>query len=287
MAENLKAIRRRIRSVEATQKITSAMKMVAAAKLRRAQSRAEAGRPYSESIRSVLAALAAASGHTGNPLLQRRPVKRLGYVLLTGDRGLAGPFNTAVVRTLTADHMNHPEGKDPLLMIVGRKGVEHFRRRPYEIRETYVNVGDAPTYALAAEIGRAAVALYLSGEVDEVRMVYTRFVTAMTQRPVVETLIPITPPETGPGTLSTSYLFEPDEESVLGLLLPTYVASLLFGAILESKASEQGARMTAMDSATRAAGDLIKSLLLRRNRARQAAITREIAEIVGGAAALE
>lgn len=287
MAENLKAIRRRIRSVEATQKITSAMKMVAAAKLRRAQSRAEAGRPYSESIRGVLAALAAASGHTGNPLLQRRPVKRLGYVLLTGDRGLAGPFNTAVVRTLTADHMNHPEGKDPLLMIVGRKGVEHFRRRPYEIRETYVNVGDAPTYALAAEIGRAAVALYLSGEVDEVRMVYTRFVTAMTQRPVVETLIPITPPEKGAGTPSTSYLFEPDEESVLGLLLPTYVASLLFGAILESKASEQGARMTAMDSATRAAGDLIKSLLLRRNRARQAAITREIAEIVGGAAALE
>ena len=287
MAENLKEIRRRIRSVEATQKITSAMKMVAAAKLRRAQTRAEAGRPYSDAIRDVLRTLASQSGHASSPLLERREVRRVGYVVITGDRGLSGPYNSSVIRALHAD-----EGQGgvaaPQLVIVGRKGVDHFRRRSYDIRTTFVNIGDTPGYALASEIGKVAVDAFVEAEVDEVRLVYTRFVTAMTQRPVVDTLLPISPPEAlEEETTGSAYLFEPDEESVLDLLLPTYVGSLVYAALLESKASEQGARMTAMDSATRNAGDLIRSLVLLRNRARQAAITKEIAEIVGGAAALE
>lgn len=289
MADNLRDIRRRIKSNESTQKITQAMKLVASVRLRKAQDRAQAARPYAESIRQVLTEVASKSANLPNPLLQSREVHRVAYVVLTSDRGLCGPFNTQVLRRFQMDQAESPQRKNPLIFVVGRKGRDYLRRRNYEIGHAYTAVGDEPGYALASLLSDAVVKAYLDGTVDEVRLVYAQFVTAMTNRPVGETLLPLAPPTTsekadGPKSL---YLFEPDEETVLDALLPQYLTSLIFRALLESKASEFGAKMTAMDSATRAARDLIKDLVLLRNRARQAAITKELAEIVGGAAALE
>lgn len=289
MADNLRDIRRRIKSNESTQKITQAMKLVASVRLRKAQERAHAARPYAESIRQVLTEVVSKSVNLPNPLLQSREVRRVGYVVLTSDRGLCGPFNTQVLRRFQLDQAESAQRQNPLIFVVGRKGRDYLRRRHYEIGGEYTAVGDEPGYALASSLSEAVVKAYLDGSVDEVRLVYAQFVTAMTNRPVGETLLPLAPPTPsekaqGPKAL---YLFEPDEVTVLDALLPQYLTSLIFRALLESKASEFGAKMTAMDSATRAARDLIKDLVLLRNRARQAAITKELAEIVGGAAALE
>jgi len=285
MPENLKAIRRRIRSVESTKKITQAMRMVAAAKLRRAQERAEGGQPYAEELRHIMANVAGASGVVLNPLFETRAVERVAYIVVTGDRGLSGPFNSGVTRAVGQD-MAADEVRAPLMVIVGRKGLDFFRRRHFDIANSFTMIGDDPAYELAATIAQDVIARFVKGEVDEVRLVYSHFVNAMSSRAIVERLIPIVPPE-GRAGREVPYLLEPDEDEVLNVLVPQYVASIIFSALLDSKASEQGARMTAMESATKAAGDLITHLVLLRNRARQAAITREIAEIVGGAAALE
>ncbi len=281
MPQGLRDIRRRIRSVESTRKITQAMKMVAAAKLRRAQESAEASRPYAERIEDALRSVAADASAGRMPLLRPRPVQRIGYVVVTGDRGLSGPYNANILRRLQQDS---GDGSGATFFAVGRKGRDYLRRRGREIAKEYVGIGDYPRYLQAQAIGEDIVAAFTKGEVDEVRLVYAQFVTAMTQNPTVQVLLPLRAPE---GKAARQYIYEPDAETVLETLVPHYLYALLYRALLEAKASEWGARMTAMDSATRNSEELIKSLVLRLNRLRQAAITNEIAEIVGGANALQ
>ncbi len=282
MPQGLRDIRRRIRSVESTRKITQAMKMVAAAKLRRAQESAEASRPYAERIEDALRSVAADASAGRMPLLRARPVQRIGYVVVTGDRGLSGPYNANVLRRLQQELAGG--GGEATFFAVGRKGRDYLRRRGHTLTKEYIGIGDYPRYTQAQAIGEDIVAAFTKGEVDEVRLVYAQFVTVMTQNPSVQVLLPLKPPE---GKAARQYIYEPDAESVLDKLVPHYLYALLYRSLLEAKASEWGARMTAMDSATRNSEDLIKGLVLRLNRLRQAAITNEIAEIVGGANALQ
>lgn len=285
MPSGLREIRRRIRSVENTQKITTAMKMVAAAKLRRAEAQAESARPYAESIGEVLRAVAQRAGDARDPLLAAREVHKIGYVVVTADRGLCGPYNAAIVRHTIANIRESQ--KEAAILAVGRKGRDVLRRSRFPIIEEFINLGDKPDFVQASAIGEAAVRRFLAGDLDEVRLVYAHYVSAMSQRPTVEVLLPLKQPaEQGPEG-GANYLFEPDAESVLKSLVPQYIESVIYRALLEGKASEHGARMTAMDAASKNSGDLIKELVLMLNRARQAAVTKEISEIVGGAEALK
>lgn len=281
MPQGLRDIRRRIKGIESTRKITQAMKMVAAARLRKSQERAHAARPYAERITDALRSVAQDPSAKREALLKTRPVHRVGYVVITGDRGLSGPYNTNVLRRLTHDAANVEAA---VFFPVGRKGRDYLRRRGREIAKEYVGIGDEPRYLQAQTIGEDIIQAFLDGELDEVRLVYAQFVTVLTQRPTVEVLLPLSPPE---GKASAMYIYEPDAPAVLAELVPHYIYALLYRALLESKASEWGARMAAMDSATKNSEELIRRYVLQRNRLRQAAITREIAEIVGGAAALE
>lgn len=287
-ALGIQALKRRIRSVENTAQITRAMKLVAGAKLRRAQERAERSRRYFDTIRDVMGRAAQSAGSmTKSPLFEEREVEREGFVVVSSDRGLAGPFNANVLRR-TADLMRKTP-KSSTVFAVGRKARDAYRRRAVPIYGEFVNLGDDPHYFQAKAIADTIIARYLAGDVDRVTLVYTEFVNAMVQRPKAVTLIPMSPDnlKTEGAASDAQYLFEPDAETVLADLVPRYVEVLLYGALLESKASEHGARMTAMDSATKNSEELLRSMTLTRNRLRQAAITREIAELVGGAAALE
>lgn len=276
-------IRRRIRSVSNMQQITKAMKMVAAAKLRRAQEKVIASRPYAKQIQDVLARLVQVQSEISHPLLEQRPVKRIGYILITSDRGLCGGFNANLIR-LTRGILEEQKEAETGLVAVGRKGNDYFGRRSAEIISRFTGLGDNPDFGQARKIAGEIIGLYTSGEVDEVYLVYSKFVSVLTQEPTVAKILPIEPSEEEtPG----EYIFEPSPVEMLEQLLPTYLESQIFSALLESKASEMGARMTAMDSATENAKEMIDKLTLAMNRARQAAITKEISEIVGGAAALE
>ncbi|MGC8488979.1 MAG: ATP synthase F1 subunit gamma [Clostridia bacterium] len=289
-ALGLQALKRRIRSVENTAQITRAMKLVAGAKLRRAQERAERSRRYFITIRETMARAAQSAGAlTKSPLFEERPLTREAFVVVSSDRGLAGPFNANVMR-LTADLMRRSEGAASVFA-VGRKARDAYRRRGVPVLGEFINLGDDPHYFQAKAIADTIIAHYLGGEVDRVTLVYTEFVNAMVQRPKAVTLIPMSSEnlkiEAAQAGDDAQYLFEPDPETVLADLVPRYVEVLLYGALLESKASEHGARMTAMDAATKNSEELLRTMTLTRNRLRQAAITREIAELVGGAAALE
>lgn len=277
-------IRRRITSVKNTQQITKAMKMVAAAKLRRAQEAVTSARPFALKIREVLSRVAAASGGASHPLLEVREVKKTAYVVITADRGLCGGFNANVLRR-AATEVKDRNTSD--VVAVGRKSRDFFRRRGFELAASYVGLGENIQFHQAKEIARFVMDKYVAGDFDEVYLVFSEFVNVLTQRPVTVKLLPVeTPAEESKGP-KVEYIYEPNAEAVLSELLPTYVESTVFRAMLEAKAGEQGARMTAMDSATKNAKDMINKLTLSLNRARQAAITKEISEIVGGAAALE
>ena len=281
MPQGLRDIRRRIRSVENTRKITQAMKMVAAAKLRRAQESAQAARPYAERIEDALRSVSQDASASRMPLLRPRHVQKVGYVVITGDRGLSGPFNASILRRLQQEIR---QGGETAFFAVGRKGRDYLRHRGHSIAKEYIGIGDYPRYYQAQALGEDIVQAFLSGEVDEVRLVYGQFVSVMTQRPVVQQLLPVERPSGGGGR---QYIYEPDADAVLQELVPHYLYAQIYRALLESKASEWGARMTAMDSATRNSEELIRNLVLLLNRLRQAAITNEIAEIVGGANALQ
>ncbi len=283
MAENLKAIRRRIKSVESTRKMTQAMKLVSAAKLRRAQERASLARPYAQALRDVLEELAKSASGLHHPLMTERPVHRRGYIVLTSDRGLCGPYNSGVMRLVEGQR----QGAEAVLVAVGKKGRDIFRRRQDEILAEFTPIGDNPDYLLAEAIGQSATDAFLAGTVDQVELVWAASVSSVLSRPKAQRLLPVIPPQTETTTSHVPPLFEPDEDRVLAGLLPAYVNGVIYSALVDAKAAEHAARMLAMDNATRNAGDLIRSLVLLRNRARQAAITSEIAEIVGGAAALE
>lgn len=275
-------IRRRIRSVRNMQQITKAMKMVSAAKLRKAQQKLNAARPYAHQLQGVLERLAQVPVDTIHPLLIKRPVQKVVYVVITSDRGLCGGYNANLIRKTAGLIAETPQ--DVKLVTVGRKGRDFFRRGKIEFLAEYVALGDEPSYNQAKEIAQEVVRIYEQGEADEVYVMYTEFVSAINSRPTQIKLLPIEKPE---GKQSKQYIFEPSPDEILASLLPKYVETQIFRSILEGKASEQGARMSAMNSATDNAKDMIDRLSLAMNRARQAAITKEISEIVGGAAALD
>lgn len=275
-------IRRRIRSVRNMQQITKAMKMVSAAKLRKAQLKLNAARPYARQLQGVLERLAQAPVDVVHPLLRKRPVQKVVYVLITSDRGLCGGYNANLIRKTSG--LIAETQQEVKLVTVGRKGRDFFRRGKIEFLAEFTGLGDDPTYNQAKEVAQEVVRLYEQGDADEVYILYTEFVTAMTQKPSQIKLLPIEQPE---GKQGKQYIFEPSAGEILNNLLPKYVETQIFRTILEGKASEQGARMTAMSSATDNAKDMIDKLSLAMNRARQAAITTEISEIVSGAASLE
>jgi len=280
-------IRRRIRSVKNTQQITKAMKMVAAAKLRRAQEAAIAARPYAVKLTEVLGRVANAAGDVSHPLLEVRDGKKVAYIVITADRGLCGGFNSNTIRYAVRELKNID---NPSIIAVGRKARDYFKRLDnVQIAASYVGLGEYVHFGQAQEIAKFVIEKYTEGEFDSVYLVFSEFINTLTQRPTKQKLLPVEPPKQKQEKegVSATYTFEPSPEVVLSELLPKYIEVSLYRAILESKAGEQGARMTAMDSATSNAKEMIDKLTLSLNRARQAAITKELAEIVGGAAALE
>jgi F-type H+-transporting ATPase subunit gamma len=289
-------IRRRIRSVGNTRKITRAMELVAAAKLRRAQARIESMRPYADRMLELMAGTARASASVrGLPLLQRHDEENaVAIVPLTGDRGLAGAFNSQILRrALATERELRSEGKQVHWIGVGRKGVGSLRFRRFELSGEFTGFTDQPKYFDAQAIAHRVAELYTNGEVDRVIVVYNQFESALTQRVTVQEILPLSEDlletdeeERREDAARGDFIFEPEPEEILARLLPVYVETLLYRALLESAASEHGARMTAMRNASKNAGELIDSLTLAMNRARQAEITQEILEVVAGADAL-
>ena len=286
-------IKRRVRSVQNTRKITRAMELVAAAKLRRAQTRIEAMRPYAERMQELTAGVARASTSLrGLPLLQRRDVRKAAILPLTGDRGLAGAFNAQVLReAFTIERRLREESVEPHWVVAGKKGASTLRFRRYEVGQAWTGFSDSPRYADAQAIAHYIAELYAEQEVDRVVVIYNHFESALTQRVVAQEVLPIPESllegdEDRSQALLGDFIYEPEPEQILERLLPVYVETELYRALLESAASEQGARMTAMRNASKNAGELIDSLTLQMNRARQAEITQEILEVVAGADAL-
>src|SRR5688572_317488 len=288
-------LKRRIQSVRNTRKITRAMELVAAAKLRRAELRIRALRPYAETMNELIAGVGRASTSVRLPLLeQRESVETVAIVPLTGDRGLAGAFNAQILRRAFAlERSLVAEGKDVRWVAVGKRGRSTlvFRRR--ELAGEYLGFTDQPAYADAQAIAHRVSELFTEGEVDRVTLVYNTYISALTQRVTEQDVLPISPDiletdeeERAADTLRGDFIFEPEPEEIMQRLLPVYVETQIYRALLESTASEQGARMTAMRNASKNAGELIDTLTLRMNRARQAEITQEILEVVGGAEAL-
>jgi F-type H+-transporting ATPase subunit gamma len=283
----LRDIRRRITSIQNTQQITKAMKMVAAAKLRRAQEGIIEARPYALKLREVLGSLSLRTDPRAHPLLVRREVRRVELMVVSSDRGLCGGFNQNVFRT-TERFVRENQGMYDAVMlsIVGRKALEYFSRRDYTVRKNYVNILGRLTYETASTMAGEVIESYTTGVFDEIYLVYNEFRSAISQRPALVKLLPIDPIPVEPGYVVTSYIYEPSEEGILETLIPRYVEYQMFRAFLESQAGEHGARMTAMDSATNNAREMLEKLTLNYNRARQAAITKELMDIIGGAEAL-
>jgi F-type H+-transporting ATPase subunit gamma len=289
-------IKRRIRSVRNTRKITRAMELVAAAKLKRAQARIEDMRPYADRMLELMAGTARASSSVrGLPLLQKREAEQnVAIVPLTGDRGLAGAFNSQILRrALALDRELRREGKNVRWVGVGRRGVGSLRFRRLELSGEFVGFTDQPRYADAQAIAHRVAELYTNEEVDRVVIVYNQFESALVQKVTVQDVLPLSEnllqtddEERADDAMRGDFIFEPEPEQILERLLPVYVETELYRALLESAASEHGARMTAMRNASKNAEELIDSLTLAMNRARQAEITQEILEVVAGADAL-
>ncbi|HSD11353.1 MAG TPA: ATP synthase F1 subunit gamma [Candidatus Binatia bacterium] len=284
---SLKAIRKRIASVRNTQKITKAMKMVSAAKLRRAQEAAVSARPYAQKLSELLQSVAGEVTDEAHPLL--RPVEseaRVHLVIMTSDRGLCGAYNAALLRQAEA-YVRRQAGRDVSLTVVGRKGVEFFRRRSVPIADRHVHI-PGPSIGLAREIATKVGTEFADGRTDRVDLLYSAFRSALSQVPTLETLLPIAiEARADDASPAPEHLMEPDRMALLHRLLPQFVGVRIYHALLEAVASEHGARMTAMDSATSNAAKMIFTLTLAMNRARQAAITKELMEIVSGAEALK
>jgi F-type H+-transporting ATPase subunit gamma len=286
-----RALRRRIKSIQSTKKITRAMELIAASRIVRAQQRVLAARPYIEQLTAVIANLARAGAGLSHPLLETRErVSTVGFVVITADRGLCGGYNANMQRaTERAIAREQAAGRDYRLIAVGRKGNNFFRYRRYRIDGSFSGFSEMPTYEDARAIAGRVMELYSSGEVDQVQLVYTRFLSLGSQRATERQFIPLDPDaivETAQrkeGGTTDAYEFEPSPDEILAELLPRYVEARLFGALLEAAASEQVARQRAMKAATDNANELIKSLNRIANRARQETITTEIMEIVGGA----
>ena len=273
-----KEIKNRIRSMESTRQITKAMEMVAASKLRRAQAQVLSSRPYFETLYSTISDIVETTQDFESPYLTKRPVRRTLYVVIAGDRGLAGGYNNNILKLCYAEM----EGKNAVVLPIGRKAVEFFQARGTElwsrdyVQAEQMSVGDC--FSVAKQLCKA----YRSGEVDEIIVGFTNFVSVLSQTPETLQMLPLPRQETGKPIRNCEILYEPDPQSVFEAIIPEYLGGILYGALCESRAAEQAARRTAMDSATQNADEMIGQLSLKFNRARQAAITQEITEIVAG-----
>jgi len=285
---NLKEIKRRIQSVKNTQQITKAMKLVAASKLRKAQEAILDARPYAIKMMDVINHLAARCNSDLHPLLDDREGKRTLLLIITSDKGLCGGFNGSIIRK-TAQYLKDNDQNENSLIVAGKKGNDIFSNRPVTIVEDLVGWTKDFDYLKAQAIGGNLATMFSENKIDKVLVVYNEFKSVMQQEVVVEQLLPVVPEkvEQGKDSVAMDYIYEPDEETILNVLLKRYIADVVYRAFLESSASEHGARMTAMDSASRNAGEMIDGLTLTYNKARQAYITKELIEIVNGAEALK
>jgi F-type H+-transporting ATPase subunit gamma len=291
---SLKAIRKRIASVKNTRKITRAMKLVAAAKLRRAQDSIVAARPYSQAIASVVSELSGVAGKEAHPLFEERELKRAAVIAISADRGLAGAFNTNVIKAVERYAANELSNvQEVTLRIIGKKANQHFTRRNARVASYEPLPIGANALTVARETANRAIADFVDGKVDRVFLVYNEFINAGTQRVEVHQVLPVIPEKTDKAddphasTYSPDYTYEPSKEALLTRLVPLYVQIQIYRAVLESIAAFFGAQMMAMESATKNAGEMINRYTLQYNRARQAAITKELLEIIGGAEALK
>lgn len=290
---SLKEIRAKVTSIKSTQKITRAMQMVAASKMRRAQERMQVGRPYADSMHRVVSHLVRASSDYKHPYMINRPVKRVGFIVVTSDRGLAGGLNINLFKQLTKKvQQYHAQSVEVEFAVIGSKGVGFFKSFGGKVTSAITDYGDNPSYTKLSGTVHSVLDDYLNGKLDRIYLAYNQFINAMTQKPTISQLVPL--PE---GTLDTNesgiqselswdYVYEPNSQILVDALMSRYIESIVYQAVMENIASEQSARMVAMKAATDNAGNLINDLQLIYNKLRQAAITREISEIVGGAAAV-
>jgi F-type H+-transporting ATPase subunit gamma len=284
----LRHIRRRIKSVESTMKITRAMELIAASRIAKAQQRVASAQPYTRKMEEVIRNVAAASGGASHPLLEARPVTATGVLVLTSDRGLAGAYNTNVLRMAEARLIEMKRaGTDLRLFVVGKKAQSYFRYRGYQVERAFLGVTDTPGYGDARAIANVIMNEYAETKVDSVEVFTTLYVSALTQQATSRRLLPIEPPEKMDDIATpVGYDYEPSAEAILSRLLPRYVEASVFGYLLDASASEHAARRRAMKAATENAEELTRLLSREANQARQAEITTEISEIVGGAEAL-
>lgn len=284
---SLREIKTKITSTKKTSQITKAMEMVSASKLNRAEQNAKAFVPYMEKIQEVVSSIASGSKGINHPMMTARPVKRTGYIVITSDRGLAGAYNSNVLRAVSKEIQDRHklDSSQYAIVVIGRAGRDYLKRRGFNIIDQITGLSDQPVFADIKEIASRAVSLFADGAYDELYIYYNHYVSKIQQEVASTKVLPLT--DVASDKPTTAYEFEPSEEDILKVLLPQYAESLIYGALLDGKASEHAARMTAMKNATDNAKDVIDTLTLSYNRARQAAITQEITEIVGGAAALE
>ncbi|MGG0185044.1 ATP synthase F1 subunit gamma [Bacillus rhizoplanae] len=283
---SLRDIKAKINSTKKTSQITKAMQMVSASKLNRAEQNAKSFVPYMNKIQEVVADIAQGSG-VNHPMLTARPVKRTGYIVITSDRGLAGGYNSNVLRAVSnvVKERHNMDANQYAIIVLGRLGRDYLKRRGFNIIDEVIGLSDQPVFADIKDIASRAISMFTDGAYDELYIYYNHYVSKISQEVTEKKILPLT--DVTSEKAKTSYEFEPSEEDILKVLLPQYAESLVYGALLDGKASEHAARMTAMKSATDNAMEVIDTLTLSFNRARQAAITQEITEIVGGAAALE
>ena len=273
-----KEIKNRIKSMESTKQITKAMEMVASSKLRRAQAQVSASRPYFQTLLSTIEGIAGADRELSSPYLTARPVQRAAYVVIAGDRGLAGGYNSNVLKLA----LHEMDSQHSCVVPIGKKAADFFRSRPFSVITNQYAEAEDVTVGDCFSLAKLLCKSYLAGEIDQIHLVYTDFVSVLSQMPVARQILPLNPGTASNASVSGDILYEPDGETVLVAIIPEYIGGVIYGALCESRAAEQAARRTAMDSATSNAEDMIAELSLKYNRARQAAITQEITEIVAG-----
>lgn len=281
---SIRDIKRRRTSIQSTQQITKAMKVVATARLQKAKLRAEETRAYFNKMYETVSSILAQTGNATHPFLTKNNSKKRAYIVIASNRGLAGGYNSNVIKAVIN---KEKEPQDVLIYAVGKKGKDGLVRRGYHVEEDFSRMIEAPTYRDAVEIGKKLLSAYVEDEIGEIFLVYTEFKSTISQETKMIKVLPIEQDTIETSDQGALMNYEPSEEEVLDKMIPRYLYSLIYGALMESVASEQGARMTAMDSATNNADDMIEDLSLEYNRARQTSITQEISEIVGGAEALK
>ncbi|ADC87057.1 F0F1 ATP synthase subunit gamma [Staphylococcus lugdunensis] len=286
---SLKEIDGRIKSTKKMKQITKAMNMVSSSKLRRAEKNTKQFQPYMEKMQDAITAIAGANSNSSHPMLRPREVHRTGYLVITSDKGLAGAYSANVLKKLVNDITSkHADASEYSIVALGQIGVDFLKTRNYDIEDSLVDVPDQPSFKSIQSIAKHAIDLYTEGHIDELKIYHSHYVSVLENKPTVKQVLPLSQEDSsqGQGQMS-SYEFEPDKEAILSVILPQYVESLIYGTILDAKASEHAARMTAMKNASDNATELIDDLSLEYNRARQAEITQQITEIVSGSAALE